>query len=329
MSIQIETFGTLPDGREAKLYTLRNKNGMTLVTTDYGCRIVKLLVKDKDGQLGDVVLGHRTLPEYYGSNYQGATVGRYANRIGEGDLHPGGQGPTPLAQNDGRTTPSTAAPGATTRCCGVAEVTDGDEPSLAFTHTQPRRGRGLPRQPGHDRRLHPHQGQQPGAGLRRRLRPRRPPITPPTTPSSTSPATPSRTCSAPTSPSTPARGHLRHRRPHPRRHRGLPVAGRPPGLHQPQAPGPRHVLPTTTSSSCAAASTTTSAWTEHGLPQIRRGLRARVRPGDGGLFRPARRAAVHLQRRGSGLTGKDGKPMKPHTAFCLETQFYPDSVNHD
>ena len=29
-----------------------------------------------------------------------------------------------------------------------------------------------------------------------------------------------------------------------------------------------------------------------------------------------------------GLTGKDGKPMKPHTAFCLETQFYPDSVNH-
>src|SRR5699024_99414 len=29
------------------------------------------------------------------------------------------------------------------------------------------------------------------------------------------------------------------------------------------------------------------------------------------------------------LTGKDGQPMKPHTAFCLETQFYPDSVNHD
>ena len=57
---------------------------MTLVTTDYGCRVVKLLVKDKDGQLGDVVLGHRTLPEYYGSNYQGATVGRYANRIGQG-----------------------------------------------------------------------------------------------------------------------------------------------------------------------------------------------------------------------------------------------------
>ena len=30
----------------------------------------------------------------------------------------------------------------------------------------------------------------------------------------------------------------------------------------------------------------------------------------------------------SGLTGKDGKPMGSHTAFCLETQFYPDSVHH-
>ena len=29
------------------------------------------------------------------------------------------------------------------------------------------------------------------------------------------------------------------------------------------------------------------------------------------------------------LTGKDGQPMKPHTAFCLETQFYPDSVHHE
>ena len=31
----------------------------------------------------------------------------------------------------------------------------------------------------------------------------------------------------------------------------------------------------------------------------------------------------------AGLTGKDGKPMGPHTAFCLETQFYPDAVNHE
>ena len=30
-----------------------------------------------------------------------------------------------------------------------------------------------------------------------------------------------------------------------------------------------------------------------------------------------------------GLVGKDGNSMKPHTAFCLETQFYPDSVHHE
>ncbi len=30
-----------------------------------------------------------------------------------------------------------------------------------------------------------------------------------------------------------------------------------------------------------------------------------------------------------GLVGKDGQPMRPHTAFCLETQFYPDTVHHE
>ena len=82
MSVEKTIFGALPDGREAALYTLKNAGGMTLVTTPYGCRIIQLLVPDKQGSLGDVVLGHRTLEEYFGSNYQGTFVGRYANRIG-------------------------------------------------------------------------------------------------------------------------------------------------------------------------------------------------------------------------------------------------------
>ena len=90
---------------------------MTLVTTDYGCRIVKLLVKDKDGQLGDVVLGHRTLPEYYGSNYQGATVGRYANRIGKGTFTHKGKTYT-LAKNDGDNALH-GGPGGYHQCCGA------------------------------------------------------------------------------------------------------------------------------------------------------------------------------------------------------------------
>ena len=61
MSVEKAVFGTLPDGREAALYTLRARSGMTLVTTPYGCRIIRLLVPDRLGRLGDVILGHRTL----------------------------------------------------------------------------------------------------------------------------------------------------------------------------------------------------------------------------------------------------------------------------
>ena len=82
MSVEKTVFGRLPDGREVPVYTLKNAGGMTLVTTPYGCRIVQLWVPDRNGVLGDVVLGHRTLEEYFGSNFQGAFVGRYANRIG-------------------------------------------------------------------------------------------------------------------------------------------------------------------------------------------------------------------------------------------------------
>ena len=58
MSVEKTVFGTLSDGREAALYTLKNAAGMTLVVTPYGCRIIQLLVPDKDGNLGDVVLGY-------------------------------------------------------------------------------------------------------------------------------------------------------------------------------------------------------------------------------------------------------------------------------
>ena len=51
MSVEKTVFGTLSDGREAALYTLKNAAGMTLVVTPYGCRIIQLLVPDKDGNL--------------------------------------------------------------------------------------------------------------------------------------------------------------------------------------------------------------------------------------------------------------------------------------
>ena len=142
MSVEMERFGKLPDGREAALYTLRGAGGLTLVATNYGCRIVQLWAPDKQGKLGDVVLGHRTLPEYYGANYQGATVGRYANRIGGASFTLGGK-EYPLAQNDGRNTLH-GGPGGFHQVLWDSQVTDGEEPSLVFTYTSPDGEEGYP-----------------------------------------------------------------------------------------------------------------------------------------------------------------------------------------
>ncbi len=141
MSAEISKFGLLPDGREAKLCTLKNAGGMTAVVTNYGCRIVKLTAKDKNGVWSDVVLGHRTLEEYFGANYQGAFVGRYANRIGGAEFTLGGQ-TYRLAKNDGRNTLH-GGPGGYHQVLWDMEASD-DGASVTFTHTSPDGDEGYP-----------------------------------------------------------------------------------------------------------------------------------------------------------------------------------------
>lgn len=142
MSVEKTVFGTLSDGREAALYTLKNAAGMTLVVTPYGCRIIQLLVPDKDGNLGDVVLGHRTLEEYFGANYQGTFVGRYANRIGGAEFTLNGKTYT-LAKNDGNNTLH-GGPGGYHQVLWDAQAQDGEEPSITLTHTSPDGDEGYP-----------------------------------------------------------------------------------------------------------------------------------------------------------------------------------------
>ena len=79
------SFGKLPDGREVKIYTLTNSNGLTAKVTDYGAKLVSLFAPDKNGKMADVILGYDSLSGYVnGDHYFGATVGRYANRIAKG-----------------------------------------------------------------------------------------------------------------------------------------------------------------------------------------------------------------------------------------------------
>jgi aldose 1-epimerase len=83
MSIKTESFGKTPDGQEVDLYTMTNANGIRAKITNYGAILVSLEVPDKKGKMDDITLGFDTLEGYIkGHPYFGATVGRYANRIG-------------------------------------------------------------------------------------------------------------------------------------------------------------------------------------------------------------------------------------------------------
>lgn len=78
-------FGTTKDGKPVVAYTLTNSRGASAKIITYGAILTRLRMPDREGKLGDVVLGLDTLRPYEGTTpYFGATVGRYANRIAKG-----------------------------------------------------------------------------------------------------------------------------------------------------------------------------------------------------------------------------------------------------
>ena len=86
MAIKKTSFGNLPDGRPADLYTIENASGASVSITNYGGILVSLLVPDRDGKLTDVLLGFSDVSGYAPVNpgYMGALIGRVGNRIGQG-----------------------------------------------------------------------------------------------------------------------------------------------------------------------------------------------------------------------------------------------------
>ena len=78
-------FRTEVDGKKTDLYILRNKNNMEVCITNFGGRIVSVMVPDKDGQMRDVVLGFDSIQDYISKPSDfGASIGGYANRINQG-----------------------------------------------------------------------------------------------------------------------------------------------------------------------------------------------------------------------------------------------------
>jgi aldose 1-epimerase len=93
------------DSMESKmtaLYILKNKNNASVAITNYGARVVSLLVPDKNGTLTDVALGYDSIGKYIHQpeTYFGAIVGRYGNRIAKGKFKLNGK-EYKLATNNG------------------------------------------------------------------------------------------------------------------------------------------------------------------------------------------------------------------------------------
>ncbi|BEH00207.1 aldose epimerase family protein [Bacteroides sedimenti] len=80
-------FQTVVNGKKVSLYVLKNKNKMEVCLTNFGGRIVSIMVPDKEGKMRDVVLGFDSIQDYikYPTDF-GASIGRYANRINKGQI---------------------------------------------------------------------------------------------------------------------------------------------------------------------------------------------------------------------------------------------------
>lgn len=101
--VQEQPFGT-QDGRQVNLYTLTNSHGVEIKAMNYGGIIISIKVPDRKGQIADIVLGHDKLEGYIPNPpYFGAIVGRYANRIANGEFTLDGK-TYHLPKNDGPNT---------------------------------------------------------------------------------------------------------------------------------------------------------------------------------------------------------------------------------
>lgn len=101
-TINPDDFKAVIEGDSVNLYTLTNKNGLKADFTNYGQRLIALHVPDKDGKMGDVVLGLPSLDDYINGpkNNFGAVIGRFGNRIAKGKFSIGKTKYT-LAKNNG------------------------------------------------------------------------------------------------------------------------------------------------------------------------------------------------------------------------------------
>ncbi len=129
------------EGKQIALYTIKNSKGMIVQLTNYGAKIVTVIVPDKEGKFVDVNLGYETAHQYIdGSPSMGATIGRYANRIAGGRFTLN-DSTYQLTQNAGENTIHGGAKGSRVKVWDAIQL---DEQSVEMHYFSPDGEEGFP-----------------------------------------------------------------------------------------------------------------------------------------------------------------------------------------
>ena len=141
-SIKSEPFGVMAHV-PVTLYTLTNKNGMSVSVMDYGATVVKIMAPDRNGKFDDVVLGFEHFAPYITArSHFGATIGRFAGRIAKGQFA-FGKTVYQLTRNEGANSNSGGVRGFDKRMW-KSEPVDSDIPAVRLTRVSPDGEEGYP-----------------------------------------------------------------------------------------------------------------------------------------------------------------------------------------
>jgi aldose 1-epimerase len=141
-SVKAEPFGIMAH-EPVTLYTLTNKNGMSVSVMDYGATIVRIMAPDRDGKFDDVVLGFDHFQPYITArSHFGATIGRFAGRIAKGQFA-FGKTVYQLALNEGANSNAGGVRGFDKRMW-KSEPVESDTPAVRLTRLSPDGEEGYP-----------------------------------------------------------------------------------------------------------------------------------------------------------------------------------------
>jgi aldose 1-epimerase len=140
---EIYPFGIV-DGIKVFCWTLRNKNGVELVLTNYGATLISLKTPDRDGKFQDIVLGYDNLDGYVeGKAYLGGTIGRYGNRIAKSRFSLDGTTYS-LGKNEGENCLHGGNRGFDKVMWDATDVTTAEAPALQFRYLSKNGEEGFP-----------------------------------------------------------------------------------------------------------------------------------------------------------------------------------------